>query len=650
MHNMYSSPYVNDKLLKRPKREKPYMQLKLLLLEDQEPDAAILLRVLSRSGMKCDHVRAANREEFINALQRDTFNVILADNHLPQFNATGALEILREMKITTPLILVTGTASEEFAVNMMKAGIADYILKDRLQRLPTAIISAINKHALEEKDKANINTLIRNAALLNESEQLAHLGSWEADQSTGTTIWSDENYRILGYEPGEIPAGLDAFLKCIHPDDLQYVKDIITDAKASLTSRRYNCRIITRNGELKYLENNINATKDEHTNAIRVNGFSIDVSHRRRAEAQLAMSEANLSTIFSNTDTGYGLLDTSFNILSFNQPMYRFSVEQMTMPLEVGKNVTAFFKPERRAIVTEVMKAARNGKTTEYEVCYPQGDGTDKWFKVNCHPATDSVGNVIGIVMSQRDITRKKTLELREKLMTEDLMIRNSVLEQFAYVVSHNLRGPMTTVLGIAGLMQDDDISDLSEADRRFFMRGIAESVQKLDSVILDLNSILQFRTGGYEQKQTVLFPEIVHEINAAISAPADNSALSIVTDFSAAERIFTLKSYIHSIFYNLVSNSVKFSRPGVAPVVEIASRKEGDKIVLTFKDNGLGMDLSRIGDQVFGMFKRFHYAAAEGKGMGLFMVKTQVDTLGGKITVNSEVNKGTEFTITFNA
>ncbi len=649
MHNMSLFPHVNDKLLHRSKRDNPNMQLKLLLLEDQEPDAAILLRVLSRSGMKCDHVRAANRDEFISALQKDTFNVILADNHLPQFNATGALEILREMNITTPLILVTGTASEEFAVNMMKAGIADYILKDRLQRLPTAIIGALSKHALEEKHKAHINTIIRNEALLKESEQLAHLGSWEADLSSGITIWSDEHYRILGYEPGEIPADLDSFLKCIHPDDLQYVQDIIAQAKETLTARSYNCRIIDRNGELKYVENNVNAAKDEHSGAIRLNGFSIDVSHRKRAEAQLTMSEANLSTIFNNTDMGYALLDTSFNILSFNQPMYQFSVEQMAMPLEAGKNVTAFFRPDRRTIVTEVMKQARNGVTTEYEVCYPQADGSDKWFKVNCHPANDSTGNVIGIVMSQMDITHKKNLELQEKLMTEDLMIRNSVLEQFAYVVSHNLRGPMATVLGIASLMQEDDISNITEDDRRFFMRGIAESVQKLDSVILDLNSILQFRTGGNEQKQTVLFADVVHEINAAITATADNTSLSIITDFAEAESIFTLKSYIHSIFYNLVSNSVKFSRPGVPPVIEITSRKKEGKLVLTFKDNGMGMDLARIGDQVFGMFKRFHYHAAEGKGMGLFMVKTQVDTLGGKITVDSEVNKGTTFTITFN-
>jgi signal transduction histidine kinase len=111
---------------------------------------------------------------------------------------------------------------------------------------------------------------------------------------------------------------------------------------------------------------------------------------------------------------------------------------------------------------------------------------------------------------------------------------------------------------------------------------------------------------------------------------------------------MLTLKSYMQSIFYNLISNSVKYRQPNLAPVIEIKSRKRQNKIELSFRDNCMGIDLTKNGDQVFGLYKRFHTNEIQGKGIGLFMVKTQVEAIGGTISVHSEVNKGTEFKIEF--
>ena len=118
---------------------------------------------------------------------------------------------MREHNIETPVILVTGTAPEDFAINMMKAGATDYILKDRLQRLPTAIANAIEKHRLEQEKKKHLDDLTRTATLLKESERLAHLGSWEMNFITNTTYWSDEHYRVIGYEPGGVDPALTVF-------------------------------------------------------------------------------------------------------------------------------------------------------------------------------------------------------------------------------------------------------------------------------------------------------------------------------------------------------------------------------------------------------------------------------------------------------
>ena len=96
-----------------------------------------------------------------------------------------------------------------------------------------------------------------------------------------------------------------------------------------------------------------------------------------------------------------------------------------------------------------------------------------------------------------------------------------------------------------------------------------------------------------------------------------------------------------------MVINSIKYSKPDEQPLIVIKSKKENGKTILTFKDNGLGIDLKTKGNKIFGLYNRFHFHV-EGKGMGLFMVKTQIEAIGGKITVASEPNKGTEFTIVF--
>ena len=121
-----------------------------------------------------------------------------------------------------------------------------------------------------------------------------------------------------------------------------------------------------------------------------------------------------------------------------------------------------------------------------------------------------------------------------------------------------------------------------------------------------------------------------------------------LLFDFSEVDEMLTVKSYLHSIFYNLISNSLKYHQPGIPPEIEIRSHKLGNKIELLFKDNGMGIDMKAKGAQVFGLYKRFHSVSAEGKGMGLYMVKTQVESLGGKISIESGVNAGTTFKIEF--
>jgi light-regulated signal transduction histidine kinase (bacteriophytochrome) len=198
--------------------------------------------------------------------------------------------------------------------------------------------------------------------------------------------------------------------------------------------------------------------------------------------------------------------------------------------------------------------------------------------------------------------------------------------------------------MGVCDLLQSEKLdSDLSID----LINGLSKSATALDTVLRDLNYILQVKREVNELHAELFFSEIVDQIKLSISNLIIQENASIVTDFSEINKFSTIKTYLYSIFYNLILNSLKYKKPHVDPIIEIKSSLQADSFTLFFKDNGLGIDLEKKGDQLFMLYKRFHFHI-EGKGMGLFMVKSQVETLGGKIFVSSEVGKGTEFRIVF--
>ncbi|UPT68879.1 MAG: PAS domain S-box protein [Sphingobacteriales bacterium JAD_PAG50586_3] len=236
----------------------------------------------------------------------------------------------------------------------------------------------------------------------------------------------------------------------------------------------------------------------------------------------------------------------------------------------------------------------------------------------------------------------RKLVDKQREEVASDLMQRNKDLEQFAYIISHNLRAPVANIMGFTDVLNDDDIDSETQ---KTYINELNISVSKLDEVIRDLNTILQVRREVSEVKEQVSFGKTINNVQVSIKNMIAKEGVQIETDFVEVDEIITLKSYIHSIFYNLISNSIKYRRADVAPVISVTSRKSGNRVILEFEDNGLGIDLNTKGNQVFGLYKRFH-THAEGKGIGLYMTKTQIETLGGKISVDSKVGEGTRFTI----
>ena len=754
-------------------------KLNLLLLEDEVSDADLIRKTLERSGMLFNLVVVSDKNGFDKAIAGQSFDAILADHSMPHFSGAEALALLNERDIDAPFILVTGTVSEEFAVSIMKEGAADYILKDRLQRLPNAISVAVEKfitanerrrerreaelkiaeseqkyrHLFEQNpfpllvvdvatlrfldvnkaaiqhygysreefrtmtmrnigpvgemerffkngrnaedaatgkvicrhlkkdgtviyveinadelnfegrranlvivsdvtDKIKIERELRESeARLNASQRIGHIGGWELDifntedLNANNLRWTDETFHIFGLLPGEKEINPDIFFSMVHPDDRGIIMQAIK--LAIEWKREYNIehRIVRKDGAVCLVHELGEIILDENDRVVKITGTIQDITERKHAEDSLQKSEANLRTIFDNTETGYVLLDADLNIVSFNRPVHKFSIEHLQRPVLEGTCAVDYFSEDKRDDVRRSLQIALRGASPTYEVSFPQTDGYDKWYHASYHPVWNTGRKILGVIMGITDITERKISELQEKKITADLLQRNKDLEQFTYIISHNLRAPVANIIGVSNILNDHDLTPEEKSE---FMEAMSTSVKKLDNVITDLNEILQIKNKLDENKEKVNFTQIVHDIKYSISNFAESDYVEIQSDFTEVDEMSTLKSYMHSIFYNLISNSIKYRKVDVPPVIEIKSRRYNQAIELIFKDNCMGIDMEKRGEQVFGLYKRFHPHSAEGKGIGLFMVKTQVETLGGKITLKSEVNKGTEFKIVF--
>lgn len=246
----------------------------------------------------------------------------------------------------------------------------------------------------------------------------------------------------------------------------------------------------------------------------------------------------------------------------------------------------------------------------------------------------------IKIIGSTQDITQLNKMRVERENMIDDLVNRNKALEQFTYMVSHNLRAPIANILGISYLLEENP----DEKTQTEMHQLIKESSAKLDSVIRDMNEILSIKKGYDEEKTDVMFEDILNEVKETQRELISKSGVQIISDFTQAEYIKSIKGYLYSIFQNLISNAIKY-RNGKIPKIKITSSANEQYVLLSFEDNGIGIDLEKNAGKIFGLYSKFHLNK-EGKGMGLFMVKNQVESLGGEIQVKSKVNEGTTFTI----
>ncbi|MEJ7646728.1 MAG: HAMP domain-containing sensor histidine kinase [Chryseolinea sp.] len=243
-----------------------------------------------------------------------------------------------------------------------------------------------------------------------------------------------------------------------------------------------------------------------------------------------------------------------------------------------------------------------------------------------------------------RNLSLESELIDKNAKLTEtnsELIKHNNELRQFSYTVSHNLRGPVASLLGLVDLIE---LNSIHEKDREAFEHIISASHQ-LDQIIKDISKIIDIRHDIFKIRERIDLDLEISDVARVLRRELETHQVQIEKQLNVCRYIYSIKPMVNSILYNLISNGIKYRSNDRQPVIVIATLEDDDFYFISVEDNGLGIDLKQNKDNMFKLYKRFHFHT-EGKGLGLFLVKLQAESLGGTVEIDSEINRYTRFTV----
>ena len=292
---------------------------------------------------------------------------------------------------------------------------------------------------------------------------------------------------------------------------------------------------------------------------------------------------------------------------------------------------------DREFMITEIQK---NSRIYNLEVATKVKNGTIRTFLLSSEVIQlDKQPCLLSMLM---DITERKKSEENLRALTNKLLQSNQELQQFAYITSHNLRAPVVNLLSLIGFFEKDKI--VGKDNIEIFER-IEKSAVNLNETLDDLVKLIGVSKDANKLSEVVYFQHELDHVKDNLSDAITQSKIKITYDFSEVHTISSHPTYVRSIFHNLLTNAIKYRRLDVQSYVKIQASRNGEYVKLTFEDNGIGIDMDKYSEKVFGLYQRFH-ENYEGKGMGLYMIKKQIESIGGKITVESKVGAGTIFNV----
>ena len=364
---------------------------------------------------------------------------------------------------------------------------------------------------------------------------------------------------------------------------------------------------------------------------------------RESIQVQMAQSEKRFRSLIENSADGLALLNKEGDIIEMSNTANKILGYPAAELL--GINRAGFLHPEDARKVFKLFLTVANETNkvlaVDFRILSPNGEYI--WLETYFHNLLHETA-VNAVVLNFRDISGRKKNEEEKKQLISELTKSNADLKQYTYITSHNLRAPLTNLVSIINLIEWDKIRD---DNTRLLLEAFKESTFQLNETLNDLMEAILIKKSGNTKKTELLFSDMNDKVIRSLNSLILQSCATITSNFLNAPTVQFDAIYLESIFTNLLSNALKYASPERRLQINIESYLAEDGIELIFADNGIGMDMNVIKERIFGLHQRFHNNA-DSKGFGLYLVRSQLNALGGSIKVTSTINVGTTFILNF--
>jgi len=606
--------------------------INILYVEDDQVDRIAFERLIKSRGAIFSYSMATSVEEARRLLESQTFQIIITDYSLDDGTAFDLIQILKDI----PVIIVTGAGDEEIAVNAMKAGAYDYLIKDAernyLKILPITVENAL-RHRREDQQFRLLSQ-----ALMNINDMVSII-----DLEEKYVFVNDSLLKICGYDYADL---IDKRF-CLF-----YEKNDISGELCGICAKAISegwkgeayCR--KKNGRSFPVYLSVSTITDKKGQAQYYIGVANDITLNKQSEEALAAEKERLAVTLQSIDGGVIATDTAGKVSLMNKAAEQitgWSLEEAKgRPItgiyskDVGKNIKAFKNPVMEVLETGAL--VRNDMPREIIT----RDGTARMIADNASPIKTRSGNIIGVVLVFRDIT--------EKLKMEEELEKSQKLESLGVLaggIAHDFNNILTVILGNISLALDDSLP------KKSIFTFLEDALKASGQAQRLTKQLLTFSKGGAPIKKNASIADIIKE-----SAEFASHGSNVACDFQMDEDIWATEvdeGQIGQVINNLVINAIQAMPNGGNIRITVENLDERSRqdlkgiligaehfVRITIRDQGIGISktiINRIFDPYFTTKKK-------GSGLGLATSYSIIRNHGGYLTVESEVDVGTTFTL----
>jgi PAS domain S-box-containing protein len=479
--------------------------LRILSLEDDPDDTELIQGVLESEDIVCEMQRVDTEAAFLAALQQGCMDLILADYTLPAFDGLSALKVAMRLRPDVPFIFVSGTLGEEVAIEALKIGATDYILKTRMSRLVPSVHRALREAKERAERKRAEEALRRSETYLTEAQRLSRTGSFGWDAVSGQLYWSEETFRIFECDPSIHPS-VDVVIKRTHPEDRAYLLEVIQRAATERSKFDLEHRLQLQDGSVKYVRAVANPTGSGPE--LLFIGAVTDITERKRAYEALRESEERFRTMADTLHEAIWIRALAPERVLYASPSFE---RIWGLPLEqVYQNPNSWLEaihPEDRERISAVHNQWISGRDIsyhdiEYRIIRP--DGTTRWIHDRGVLSLDEHGRPCRVSGISADVSDRKRAQedlqnalaeiekLKDRLYEENVALKEEVdrASMFEEIVgeSRQLRAVLARVAKVAPTDSTVLITGETGTGKELIARAIHKRSQRVARAFVSVN------------------------------------------------------------------------------------------------------------------------------------------------------------------